>query len=160
MKLRMAKDVYNIQSIGDLNIILLAEQINLMWKLQWTYEWSQAKKRRLSTIGSKFDKLGLRKRKKNVFKVDLLGLSQLNFENISKRKKANMRKKTYNKNYISLGFDPGFTRKLLNSIKNSKSSLNNSTAVVLKNSVDSSKTKKKLKKKKVKVTSKKKKINI
>jgi hypothetical protein len=65
-------------------------------------------------------KLGKRRRKKGLFKIDLLGLSQLNFENISKRKKANMRKTTYNKNYITLGFEPGFTRQLAVAAKTAK----------------------------------------
>ena len=135
-RLKIAKDIYNIHSVNDLNIILLAEQINLMWKLQWNYEWVQAKKRRLDTIGEKLESFGSRRRKKGLFKVDLLGLSQLNFENISKRKKANMRKRTYNKNYISLGFDPGFTRTLLVGSKNAKKTTNVATSVIFKNTVE------------------------
>jgi hypothetical protein len=85
----------------------------------------------------------------------LLGLSQLNFENISKRKKANMRKKTYNNNYITLGFEPGFTRQLAMAaqmLKNTKSTKN--TDLLLKNEQNVSKKKQK---KKVKAVTKKKK---
>src|SRR5438105_4470967 len=50
---------------------------------------------------------------KSIYKIDILDLYKLNFENISKKKKANIRKRTYNQNYLTLGFETGFTKKLV-----------------------------------------------
>ena len=44
-KIVLAKRIYGNISSNELNVAYLAEQINMLWKLQWEQEWREAKKK-------------------------------------------------------------------------------------------------------------------
>lgn len=102
-KLKVAKKVYGLVPINNINISYLAEQMNALWKNQWENEWKKAKKKRLDTL----------KYKKGLYRIDLKSMAEGNF---NERKK---KKKDKSQNSFTLGFDPGFTKILLKaSLKN------------------------------------------
>ena len=88
-KIKLSKRLYTSISISELNIAYLAEQMNSLWRLQWDYEWKNAKRQRELQD----------KKSKNFFKVDL---KQIASGNVSTKNKKKL-------NYI-IGFDPGFTK--------------------------------------------------
>lgn len=102
-KLKVAKKVYGLIPLNQINVSYLAEQMNFLWKTQWEAEWRKAKKKRVETL----------KYKKGLYKIDLKSMSEGNFNERKKKKKDKIQ------NAFTLGFDPGFTKILLRaSLKN------------------------------------------
>lgn len=100
-KISLAKRVYGGASLHEANIAYLAEQINLLWKLQWEKEWSLAKKKRNQIF----------KKKTASYKIDLYSMAKGQVS--SSEGSSGKKKKEGGKNSFMLGFDPGFTKKLL-----------------------------------------------
>jgi hypothetical protein len=114
-KIVIAKRLYGSLPLDSLSTTYLAEQTNLLWKLQWENEWKAAKKKRLLSLKSNLQ----------TSSIDLYSMSKGMVENLSRKKKRKQKAKNhYNKNLFTLGFDPGFTKALvkahLNSILNKK----------------------------------------
>jgi len=109
-KIKLAKKFYGNLPVYEINIALAAEQINLMWKIQWFNEWLSAKKSRMNFKGNA-----------NTIKIDLFSMANnqimnpLKFKNMTKKQKQ-----SFKKNHFSLGFDPGFTKPLLKDLYNSR----------------------------------------
>ena len=82
----------------------MAEQINLLWKIQWDLEWKEAKKKQ--------KKITQEKKKGGVI-VDLQAMSKKDISGFSRRGSA-AKKKLYKqkKNQLTLGFDVGFTKQI------------------------------------------------
>ena len=97
-KIKLLKNLYSLIPNSELNSIYLAEQVNLLWKLQWESEWNEAKRKRLLFLNKNKIKL----------KVDLNLMSNLIVSNSKKKKKS-----TLKKNVFTLGFEPGFTKTIL-----------------------------------------------
>lgn len=109
-KVKLAKKFYGNLPIYEINVALAAEQINLLWKLQWYGEWLSAKKSRINFKGNL-----------NTIKIDLFGMANNQIMNPMKFKKMTKKQKqSFKKNYFSLGFDPGFTKPLLRELYNSR----------------------------------------
>lgn len=103
-KITMAKKIYGNHSTNTLGVIHLAEQVNLLWKLQWENEWKSAKKKRLLTSKSSYQ----------VTNIDLYSMSKGLVETgINRKKKRKMLKKKFSQNLLTLGFEPGFTKTLV-----------------------------------------------
>lgn len=100
-KINLAKRVYGGTSLHEANIAYLAEQVNLLWKLQWEKEWSLAKKKRNQSF----------KKKTAAYKIDLYSMAKGQVS--SGESSSSKKKKESTKNSFLLGFDPGFTKKLL-----------------------------------------------
>lgn len=96
-KILMAKRVYGNISSEKLNVSYLAEQINLLWKLQWESEWKSARKKLLRYSS----------RPNYFYKIDLSSVAKGHVGGSSKKSKQK------GKDYINMGFDPGFTKMLL-----------------------------------------------
>ena len=140
-KVLLAKNLYGNIPLNELNVAYLAEQVNLLWKLQWEQEWREAKKKRLLTL----------KKDSSLFKVDLFSMSRGMVSGFTKSgEKAKKQKQTIKKNYFSLGFDPGFTKALLKDsfLKSKKGSLRSRVSIVTE-SGDARNKKKNIKKKSV-----------
>lgn len=109
LKLKRSKQYYMNVPARESNVAYTAEYVNLLWKTQWPFEWYAAKTSRLKFKGHP-----------NSMKIDLYSMANyqimhpLKLKNLSKKQKQ-----SFKKNYFSLGFDPGFTKPLLNSIFNS-----------------------------------------
>lgn len=103
-KIIIAKKLYGNLPTESLNVTYLAEQINLLWKLQWENEWREAKKKRLISMKSNF----------KVTNIDLYSMSKgvVDTSGNKKSKKKNT-KSQFSKNLFTLGFDPGFTKALI-----------------------------------------------
>lgn len=101
-KISVSKKIYGNNYSNDCITAYLAEEVNNMWRLQWYYEWFESKKKRIN----------LQKNIKNSFKVDLLSMSKLQIDVISKKKDSTKSKKS-KKNVFTLGFDPGFTKNII-----------------------------------------------
>ena len=121
-KLLLAKRIYGNMPANELTVAYLAEQINLMWKLQWESEWRTAKKKQLST--------------KNITsratKVDLHNMSKGNV--VASKSSSKKSKSSLSKNYLTLGFDPGFTKFLLRSSLVQNKFANSGAKVILSGS--------------------------
>jgi hypothetical protein len=110
-KIKIAKNIYRQVPISEMNTMYLAEQINAMWKIQWEHEWAKAKSSRLEAVKSG-----------KSIKADLVGMAKGNivspqkFDKMSKKQKQTVKKDTF-----SLGFDPGFTKKLIDSLYRAQS---------------------------------------
>ncbi len=111
-KLNNAKKFYGNVPMREVKVAHIAEQVNVLWKHQWEHEWVSAKHSILKFKGHP-----------KTMKIDLYSMNNyqvmhpLKLKNLSKKQKQ-----AYKKNYFSLGFDPGFTKPLLNEIYNSESS--------------------------------------
>lgn len=101
-KINISKKIYGSNFSNDYFTAYLAEEVNNMWRLQWGSEWLEAKKKRVN----------LQKNVKNNFKVDLISMSKLQVDAVSKKKDANKIKKS-KRNVFTLGFDPGFTKNII-----------------------------------------------
>ena len=101
-KITASKKIYGSSYSNDCITAYLAEEVNNMWRLQWYYEWFESKKKRVN----------LQKNVKNNFKVDLVSMSKLQVDVISKKKDSTKSKKS-KKNVFTLGFDPGFTKNII-----------------------------------------------
>lgn len=148
----VAKRIYGNIPLDRLNVADLAEQINLLWKLQWAQEWRQAKKKRLMYLRKNI----------NVYKVDLYSMSRGIVAGYTKKKDRDKKQKriqSMQKNAFSLGFDEGFTKNLLKTLQNPKSKTGPQSKITVVTDANSTKLKKKPLKKKsaVPTTAKKKK---
>lgn len=101
-KLLFIKKIYGNISLHEINTIMLAEQYNLLWKLQWNMDWLEAKKKRLNIL----------KNKTAFIKVDLKAMAKGQITKIGKTAKLGKKKREIKKNVFNLGFDIGFTKKL------------------------------------------------
>ena len=109
-KIKLAQKVYSQLSINDVNTVYLAEQINSMWKTQWEAEWKAAKKNRLRLV-----------RQGGIVKADLAGMAKNNVVSPQKLQKMNKKQRqALKKNNFSLGFDSGFTKKIIEDMYKSK----------------------------------------
>lgn len=115
-KIIIAKKLYGNLPLENLNVTYLAEQINLLWKLQWENEWKEAKKKRLISMKSNFKVTG----------VDLYAMSKGAVDTSGNKKSKKKNKSQFNKNMFTLGFDSGFTKALIkaNYINTAKKSKN------------------------------------
>lgn len=138
-KVVLARNLYGNIPVNELNVAYLAEQVNLLWKLQWEQEWREAKKKRLLSL----------KKDSSIFKVDLYSMSKGVVSGFTKSgEKAKKQKQIVKKNYFSLGFDPGFTKALLkDSFLKAKKGAVNSRVSVVTESADARNKKKTVKKK-------------
>jgi len=108
-KLKRSKKFYMNVPVREANVAYTAEYVNMLWRFQWPFEWYSAKVGRLKFKGHP-----------NTMKIDLYSMANyqvmypLKLKNLTKKQKQ-----SYKRNYFSLGFDPGFTRPLLNSVFNS-----------------------------------------
>jgi len=82
-KIVIAKRLYGSLPVDDLSITYLAEQTNLLWKLQWENEWKEAKKKRLFAMKSNV----------KVTSVDLYSMSKgiVDTSNNKKKKKTKIK---------------------------------------------------------------------
>ena len=101
-KIHISKKMYGGNFSKDYFTAYLAEEVNNMWRLQWGFEWLEAKRKRLKTT----------KNVKNGAKIDLQAMAKLNIGSFGKTSNATKQKKQ-KKNVFTLGFDPGFTKILL-----------------------------------------------
>lgn len=101
-KIKLLNRLYKKVPVHQLNTFYLAEQVNLLWKVFWKDEWLNAKKKVL--VGS---------RKKN-FNIDVTSMAQGNVISPTRLKKMSKKQKSsIGKNTLTLGFDVGFTKKVL-----------------------------------------------
>ena len=133
-KVIIAKKLYGNISLENLNVTYLAEQINLLWKLQWENEWREAKKKRLISMKSSFKVTG----------IDLYSMSKGIVDTSGNKKNKKKTKNQFNKNLFTLGFEPGFTKALIkaNYVNNLKKSKNKQNKVNLIFSKSNNKIKK------------------
>lgn len=109
-KLKLAQKIYSQLSVNEVNTTYFAEQINILWKNQWETEWKAAKKNRLRLI-----------RQGGLVKADLISMSKGNVVSPQKLKKMNKKQRqALKKNNFTLGFDPGFTKKIVEDLYKSK----------------------------------------
>lgn len=99
-KISLLKKVMNTNNMININNYLLLEYTNLLWKLQWTNEWFELKKRRLHLLKKKSKNLKI-KIDENSINLELLSL-RLKF--LKKKSKSAVKN-----SYVSLGFEPGFS---------------------------------------------------
>ncbi len=112
IKLKIAKKFYGNMPENEINMAYLAEDINSLWKVQWEHEWKTAKKRL---------KILERGNKRTPVKIDLVSMAQGNIitDDLTQKKlKANKKKRIIQKNVFTLGFDPGFTKFVLQNCHN------------------------------------------
>jgi len=151
-KLKLAQKVYSQLPPNEINTLYLAEQMNSVWKVQWENEWNAAKKSRLKLV-----------RQGGTPKADLINMSRGNVVSPQKLKKMNKKQKqALKKNHFSLGFDTGFTKKIVEEFYRSKSlehSKRKSRRMSVLNTEDK-KNKNKSKKKKIDVRTQKIKHNL
>lgn len=124
-KLMLAKKFYGNIPSKQINIGLASEQINYLWRNQWTLEWISAKNSMLRQIS-----------KSNPIKIDLFSMYNLQIMHPFKLKKLSKKQKqSFKKNYFSLGFDTGFSRSLLrsfNKLEDNESSPYGNASIVLR----------------------------
>lgn len=123
-RINVSKQIYGSIQINHLSVAYLAEQINLLWKLQWEDEWRSAKKKRLLATQNE----------NSLQKIDLLSMSKGIIGNFkSKKQKSKQTKKSKQQNLLTLGFEPGFTKALLkvNYINKKIISKKNKTVLIL-----------------------------
>ncbi len=135
-KISLVKRLYGNLPVNELNVAYLAEQVNLLWKLQWEQEWKEAKKRRVVSL----------KKGSNVSKIDLYSMSQGMVGDYSKKGDKAKKQKNIRKSSFTLGFDPGFTKALLKGRTADNKKGSGRTVVVL-NSGENKAKKKVIKKK-------------
>lgn len=75
-----------------------------MWRLQWGSEWREAKKKRLAA----------QKNARVSPKIDLAAMAKLNVGAGNDSSKKQNKTKQRKKGVFTLGFDPGFTKNLVN----------------------------------------------
>ena len=108
-------------SLKEQQLTLLAENINKLWASQWESEWKKAKKQQKKAIRSNY----------RYFRVDLGRLAQGNVN--SKKERKNRKKQAEErKNHFLLGFDPGFSKLLLENNAVSTERLGNSKEKITK----------------------------
>jgi len=77
--------LYGNVTLKNAAVAYMAEQVNLLWKLQWSKEWYAAKKRRLNIL----------QKKKGNHKIDLYSMArgQVVFSELKKTKSKKKKKK-------------------------------------------------------------------
>lgn len=101
-KIKLLNRVYKKIPFGQINTYYLAEQINLLWKVFWKDEWLNARK-----------KVIVISKKKN-YNIDVSSMAKGNVVSPSRLKKMSKKQKSsIGKNTLTLGFDIGFTKKVL-----------------------------------------------
>ena len=98
-KLLILKNYLNINDSALVNNYLFVEYINLLWKLQWTSEWFELKKKRLFFLKKKNRKIKLKFDKFSIFEE----LIYVRMKLLKKKNKSNVKG-----NYVALGFEPGY----------------------------------------------------
>lgn len=109
IKLRIAKKFYGNMPLHEINMAYLAEDINSLWRVQWDNEWKAAKKK---------IKVAEKKNSHTPLKIDLSAMAKNNIildDVTNKKLKANKKKRVIQKNVFTVGFDPGFTKFVLQS---------------------------------------------
>ncbi len=109
VKLKIAKKFYGNVPLNEINMAYLAEDINSLWRVQWDNEWKAAKKK---------IKVAEKKNLHSPIKIDLASMAKNNIilDDITNKKlKANKKKRVIQKNVFTVGFDPGFTKFVLQS---------------------------------------------
>ena len=97
-KMSVFKKSITHTSQRDINNAFYLEQLNFLWKNQWESEWSIFKKKRIVDL----------KKSRGFIKFDINTLVRIN-PNVRDKKKQNI---------FSIGFDKGFTKKVLkNNVK-------------------------------------------
>ena len=104
-KIIIARKLYGSLPLDSLSTAYLAEQTNLLWKLQWENEWKEAKKRRLISMKSG----------NKATTIDLNAMSKGIVNSVSTKKSKKQKKVVFNKNLFTLGFDTGFVKALIKS---------------------------------------------
>ena len=104
-KVNLVRRLYGNVTLKNAAVAYMAEQVNLLWKLQWSKEWHSAKKRRLNIL----------QKKKGNYKIDLYSMArgQVIFSELKKSKSKKKRKKIKTQSTFLMGFDPGFTKELV-----------------------------------------------
>mgnify|MGYP003878936079 FL=1 len=137
-KVIIAKKLYGSLPLDNLNITYLAEQTNLLWKLQWENEWKEARKKRLVAMRSNI----------RVTSVDLYSMSKGIVDNSNNKKIKKKVKSSFSKNLFTLGFDPGFAKALIkanyiNTINNKKKTKQNKITLIFNKNTSQKKKNKK-----------------
>ena len=102
-KIVIAKRLYGSLPLDNLSVTYLAEQTNLLWKLQWENEWKEARKKRLVAVKSNIRSAS----------VDLYSMSKGIVDTSGNKKQKKKVKTHFGKNLFTLGFDVGFTKALI-----------------------------------------------
>ncbi len=122
-KIKLLNRMYKKTPHNQINTLYLAEQINLLWKVFWKDEWVNARK-----------KVIVVQKKKN-FSIDINNMAKGNVISPTRLKKMSKKQKSsIGKNTLTLGFEVGFTKRVL-------------TDLYKRNKLKSLKTNKPLKKK-------------
>lgn len=101
-KIKLLKRAYKKITPTQLNTYYMAEQINLLWKVFWRDEWLNAKKKVIYIS------------KKKNFNVDVTSMAKGNIISPTRLKKMSKKQRNLiGKNTATLGFDVGFTKKVL-----------------------------------------------
>lgn len=101
-KIKLLNRAYKKIPHNQLNMYYLAEQVNLLWKVFWKDEWLNAKKKVLTVS------------KKKNFNIDVASMAKGNIVSPTRLKKMSKKQKSsIGKNTLTLGFDIGFTKKVL-----------------------------------------------
>lgn len=98
-KLFILKNFLNISNPNLVNSYLTIEYMNLLWKLQWTSEWLELKKKRLFFLKKKTRNLKLKIDEQSI----LQELASLRAKFLKKKTKTSVKG-----GYVALGFEPGF----------------------------------------------------
>ena len=139
-KVNLTRRLYGNVNLKDAAVAYMAEQVNLLWKLQWAKEWNAAKKKRVRAF----------QKKKGTYKIDLYNMAkgQVLFSDLKKAISKKKKKKEKNQNTFLMGFDPGFTKMLIRrSIVDKYLKLKKYTKVQVLLGESNEKIKKKVKKK-------------
>ena len=103
IRVKKGRKMYGNLSLSEIYTAQLAEQVNMVWKDQWSSEWQAARIQRLKSTAHR-----------NVMKTDLYSMAQGNVMSpIKFQKLSKKQQQSHNKNHFSLGFEPGFTKPLL-----------------------------------------------
>jgi len=98
-KLFVLKNFLNITNLSLVSSYLTIEYINLLWKLQWTSEWLELKKKRLFFLKKKTKNLKMKIDEQSI----LQELASLRAKFLKKKTKTSIKG-----GYVALGFEPGF----------------------------------------------------
>lgn len=93
------KNYLNINNVNLINSYITIEYLNLLWKMQWTSEWLELKKKRLFFLKKKTKNLKLKIDDQSIY----LELAAIRSKFLKKKSKV-----TSKNNYVALGFEPGF----------------------------------------------------
>jgi hypothetical protein len=101
-KIKLLNRAYKKTPHNQINTYYLAEQINLLWKVFWKDEWLNARKKVLVVS------------KKKNFNIDVSNMAKGNVLSPTRLKKMSKKQKSsIGKNTLTLGFEVGFTKRVL-----------------------------------------------